>query len=102
MSEATDQMERLFKMIDIHTHILPGVDDGATTLDESIRMIQQAVESGISVICATPHILDGVSSSLEERINRSFRLLQSELVKREMAMIRIIDLDAVFIIIFAA
>lgn len=72
-------------MIDIHTHILPGLDDGAKTLNESIQMIQQALDVGVRTICATPHILDGVSSSLEEQINRSFTLLRSQLVKRKMA-----------------
>jgi protein-tyrosine phosphatase len=71
-------------MIDIHTHILPGLDDGAKTLNESIQMVQQALDVGVSAICATPHILDGVSSSLEEQINRAFTLLRSQLVKRKM------------------
>jgi protein-tyrosine phosphatase len=71
-------------MIDIHTHILPGLDDGAKTLNESIQMVQQASDVGVSAICATPHILDGVSSSLEEEINRAFTLLRSQLVKRKM------------------
>lgn len=76
-------------MIDIHTHILPGLDDGAKTLNESIQMIQQALDVGVSAICATPHILYEVSSSLEEQINRSFKLLQSEIKKRKI-MIRLV------------
>jgi protein-tyrosine phosphatase len=42
-------------MIDIHSHILPGVDDGAKTLDESVRMLEIAAESGTTDIVATPH-----------------------------------------------
>ncbi len=42
-------------MIDIHCHILPGVDDGATTLKDSIEMAKAAVEEGITTIIATPH-----------------------------------------------
>ncbi|MEH7336777.1 CpsB/CapC family capsule biosynthesis tyrosine phosphatase [Neobacillus drentensis] len=42
-------------MIDIHCHILPGVDDGAKSLAESIEMAKHAVEDGIKTIIATPH-----------------------------------------------
>jgi len=42
-------------MIDLHNHILPGVDDGARDLEESLRMARQAVEVGTTVMAATPH-----------------------------------------------
>lgn len=42
-------------MIDLHCHILPGVDDGAAALDESLGMSRICVEDGINVITATPH-----------------------------------------------
>lgn len=42
-------------MIDIHSHILPGVDDGAQTLEESLEMARKAVDEGIDTIVATPH-----------------------------------------------
>ena len=42
-------------MIDIHSHILPGVDDGSQDLEESIRMARLAVENGTEWIAATPH-----------------------------------------------
>jgi len=43
-------------MIDIHCHILPGVDDGAADLDESVKMAKIALADGIAKIVATPHI----------------------------------------------
>lgn len=43
------------KFIDIHTHILPGIDDGAGSLDEALRMAGIAYEEGIRLIVATPH-----------------------------------------------
>jgi protein-tyrosine phosphatase len=46
--------------IDIHCHILPGLDDGPATLEESVEMLEMAKEDGISHIFATPHILDGL------------------------------------------
>ena len=42
-------------MIDIHTHILPGVDDGAADIYDSIEMAALAYENGTKVIVATPH-----------------------------------------------
>ncbi|SNZ04759.1 protein-tyrosine phosphatase [Terribacillus aidingensis] len=42
-------------MIDIHCHILPGMDDGARTLEDSIEMAKGAVAQGIHTIVATPH-----------------------------------------------
>jgi protein-tyrosine phosphatase len=43
-------------MIDLHCHILPGLDDGARDLDDSVGMARQAEADGIDVIAATPHI----------------------------------------------
>jgi protein-tyrosine phosphatase len=45
-------------MVDLHCHILPGVDDGAKDLSESIQMARKAVEQGIHTIVATPHHLN--------------------------------------------
>jgi protein-tyrosine phosphatase len=43
-------------MIDLHCHILPGLDDGAWDLDDSAGMARQAAADGIEVVAATPHI----------------------------------------------
>jgi protein-tyrosine phosphatase len=43
-------------VIDLHCHILPGVDDGSLGIDDSVAMARQAAEDGIEAICATPHI----------------------------------------------
>ena len=42
-------------MIDLHCHILPGVDDGSADEEESCAMARLAVESGVTDIAATPH-----------------------------------------------
>jgi len=46
-------------MIDLHCHILPGLDDGAKTLDEALGMARIAAEDGIETMVATPHIFRG-------------------------------------------
>ena len=50
-------------MIDIHCHIIPNVDDGACSLEESVGMARLAVADGIKEIVATPHTLDGVNEN---------------------------------------
>ncbi|HXG91367.1 MAG TPA: CpsB/CapC family capsule biosynthesis tyrosine phosphatase [Blastocatellia bacterium] len=52
-------------MIDIHSHILPEVDDGARSLDESLEMCRISARDGVRVMVATPHAHDGVHDSHE-------------------------------------
>ena len=47
-------------MIDLHCHILPGIDDGAPDLSVSIEMARAFVADGVSVVACTPHILPGL------------------------------------------
>ena len=47
-------------MIDLHTHILPGLDDGVKTLEESIKMCWMSFRDGVRTIVATPHTLNGL------------------------------------------
>ena len=47
-------------MIDLHSHILYGLDDGPATLDESLEMCRIGYRDGIRTIVATPHMLNGV------------------------------------------
>jgi len=44
-----------FKLIDIHTHLIPNVDDGASSIEETVRLAQAAVDEGISHTVLTPH-----------------------------------------------
>ena len=44
-------------MIDIHTHVLPGLDDGAAALEESVAMCRAAAAAGTETLVATPHLL---------------------------------------------
>ena len=52
-------------MIDLHSHILPGVDDGPTTLQESLEIARRAAADGVRVIAATPHVRDDYPTSAE-------------------------------------
>jgi len=46
-------------MIEIHSHILPGIDDGSKTIDESIEIIKNAIDNGVTDIILTPHYIVG-------------------------------------------
>src|SRR5580692_2283583 len=46
---------RLFSMVDIHCHILPGIDDGAKSMEVSLQMAEIAIADGITHVIATPH-----------------------------------------------
>ena len=48
-------------MIDIHSHILPGIDDGARDIAESVEIVRQLVEQGVTKVIATPHYMDGTA-----------------------------------------
>lgn len=48
-------------MIDIHTHILDGIDDGAKNMEDSLALLRMAAESGTTDIIATPHIIEGAN-----------------------------------------
>ena len=64
-------------MVDFHTHILPGVDDGADDLDEAMEMLKIAAENGTTDIVLTPHYLtnDMRSSKLsKEQLEQRFKL----------------------------
>lgn len=54
-------------MIDIHTHILPKVDDGAPNIEESLKMLQQAQDDGVETVVLTPHILNNTEFSNEDK-----------------------------------
>ncbi len=65
-------------MIDLHCHILPGIDDGAKSIDESIALLQLAAEQGITHVVATPHIHLGIFDNTLASINAAFELLVND------------------------
>lgn len=57
-------------MIDLHSHILPNLDDGALDLADSLAMARVAAEDGITVVCATPHVRGDHDVRIEELAQR--------------------------------
>ncbi len=54
--------------VDIHSHLLPGIDDGAKTIEDSLRLTQALQSFGISQIITTPHIIQHVWENTHEQI----------------------------------
>ena len=46
-------------MYDLHSHILPAIDDGAQTIDDTVALLKAAVNGNITHVVATPHIQQG-------------------------------------------
>ncbi len=66
-------------MIDIHAHILPSIDDGPETIEESIELCKVAANDGIKTIVATPHSKDGVYETKSVEILKAVDTLNSQL-----------------------
>ncbi|WP_062532943.1 tyrosine-protein phosphatase [Jeotgalibaca dankookensis] len=66
-------------MIDIHCHILPGIDDGARSIEDSLAMAELAVAEGITHILATPHHKNGKFENFKHDIIHHTQVLQTEL-----------------------
>ena len=66
-------------MIDLHCHLLSGIDDGAADLEESLEMARLSVAGGVSVIACTPHFFPGVYNNSGPDIRFRIASLQSHL-----------------------
>ena len=68
-------------MIDLHLHLLPGLDDGAKTLEESIQMCWISYRDGVRTIVATPHTLNGLYLNDRETILTKLQELNEALIQ---------------------
>ncbi|MBD3225529.1 MAG: hypothetical protein GF313_12440 [Caldithrix sp.] len=75
-------------MIDLHSHYLSGVDDGASNSEQSLAMIAQASELGITGLLATPHATDLVDETMGNQFLERFEQTQN-LVQRKNIDIRL-------------
>lgn len=73
-------------MIDIHSHILPYMDDGASSWDISLKMCQQACKDGIKAIVATPHTLNGMYENHPRAIEEKVKILNQKLKENNISL----------------
>ncbi|MBN2467643.1 MAG: hypothetical protein JXD19_05780 [Deltaproteobacteria bacterium] len=69
-------------MIDLHCHLLPGIDDGARDWNESLDMCEIAINDGIHTIVATPHVKPGVFAPTKDLVFSRIRELSDRLGKK--------------------
>ncbi len=72
-------------MIDLHSHVLPGLDDGPATLEESVEIARAAVADGIVVLAATPHVRDDYPTDPAE-MEHGVSELRAELERQEVGL----------------
>ena len=81
-------------MIDLHSHILPGVDDGAQSFDEAIAMAKIAVADGIEVMACTPHFMPGLYDNNAADIRARTAQLNAQLVSQGINLALVVGGDA--------
>jgi len=73
-------------MIDIHCHLLPGIDDGASTIEQSLDLARHAIADGITHVVVTPHIQPGVYDNNLDTISRAYALFVEALDKNDLQL----------------
>src|ERR1700737_2628100 len=81
-------------MIDLHCHLLPGIDDGATTVRDSLEMARIAAADGITLTACTPHIYPGMYENTSASIRDAITALEAELTAAGIALALTIGADA--------
>jgi protein-tyrosine phosphatase len=71
-----------FLSADMHSHLLPGLDDGLQTLDQTMAFMQELKNMGYQKLICTPHILSDMHPNTPETILPKLDLVRAELVKR--------------------
>jgi protein-tyrosine phosphatase len=66
-------------MIDFHCHILPAIDDGAVSIDESITMAKSLSAFGYKTVCCTPHCIKGYYNHNPQEVREATLMLQADL-----------------------
>lgn len=66
-------------MIDLHAHVLPGIDDGPTTLADSLALLQAMEAQGVRTVVAAAHALDGKYNATRDAVLAATNLVNAEL-----------------------
>lgn len=80
---------RIFILLDIHSHILPAVDDGAQSLSESVELLKMMQAQGITHVIATPHFypLTDTLDTHQEKIRNAYKTLSETADKMQLPRI---------------
>lgn len=81
--------DQLDGLVDIHNHLLPGIDDGASTTEDSVALIRRFGELGIKNFISTPHVMNDYYPNTPETIHAALNKLRAALDKAGMGDVRI-------------
>jgi len=71
---------------DMHSHLIPGIDDGVKTIDESVTLIKKIKELGFSKIITTPHIMNDFFKNTPENITEGLKIVKEALAKENVSI----------------
>lgn len=75
--------------IDIHNHLIPGIDDGAQSIEDAFTLIEKLYGYGIRTIICTPHIMEGVWENTPETILPQLTKLREHIVEKGLTDLKI-------------
>ena len=78
--------KELLYTIDLHSHLIPGIDDGVKTLEESIHLLQNMQELGFTKVITTPHVMEHRYPNKAEQIIKGLQTVRNELQKQNMSI----------------
>jgi tyrosine-protein phosphatase YwqE len=67
-------------LVDVHSHLLPGIDDGAKSMDDSLAMIRMLIDMGYQKLIITPHVMAHRYPNSSQHILQLFHTLQTEVM----------------------
>jgi len=73
-------------MIDLHTHLLPGIDDGPSDWGESLAMIEAGYRDGIRGAVCTSHVLNRLDEKMDAKLIETFEELRNRVLEKKMRM----------------
>lgn len=68
---------------DMHAHILPGIDDGAATIEDALTLIDGMIDLGYQQLIATPHIMSDLYPNTPDTIHQAYSRLKAEMDRRQ-------------------
>lgn len=75
-----------FLEVDMHNHLLPGIDDGLSTMEQTVAFVQEMKQLGYQKLICTPHILPGVHNNTYDGILRKLDEVKTTLLKQQIDM----------------
>ena len=76
-----------FLSVDMHSHLLPGIDDGLKTVEDTVAFVKELHSLGYKKLICTPHILSGVHNNTPETINEALGIARKALAEAEVPVV---------------